>query len=123
MEFEMVEGRWAIDHLIDLVPDLNLEIDIYWAANFGANDPAEVVRKHRNRAHLLHVKDGLLVKGEPHVAVGSGKMDIPATLKEVDESVTQWYVVELDECATDMMAAVRESYDYLVGFELASGRR
>lgn len=123
MEFEMVEGRWAIDHLIDLVPDLCLEIDIYWCANFGANDAADVVAKHRSRAHLLHVKDGSLVKGEPHLAVGSGKMDIPGTLAAADESVTHWHVVELDECATDMMQAVRDSYNYLVGNGLSSGRR
>ncbi len=123
MEFEMVAGKWAIQHLVELVPDLHLEIDIYWCAAFGANDPGEVVRSYRNRAHLIHVKDGPLVKGEPHVAVGAGKMDIPGTLAQVDENVSQWYVVELDECATDMMQAVRESYEYLVGNGLASGRR
>lgn len=123
MEFEMVEGKWAIQHLIDLVPDLHLEIDIYWCANFGANNAAEVVRTYRDRAHLLHVKDGPLVKGEPHVAVGAGKMDIPAVLAEENPAVTKWHVVELDECATDMMEAVRGSYDYLVGNGLAIGNR
>ena len=123
MEFEVVDGQWAIQHLIDLVPDLHLEIDIYWCANFGANNPAEVVSAYRDRSHLLHVKDGPLVKGEPHVAVGSGKMDIPTTLKAQDPDVTQWHVVELDECATNMMKAVKDSYDYLVANSLALGNR
>lgn len=100
-----------------------MEIDIYWCANFGANNPAEVVSAYRDRAHLLHVKDGPLVKGEPHVAIGSGKMDIPTTLKAQDTTVTQWHVVELDECATDMMKAVKDSYDYLVTNSLALGNR
>lgn len=122
-EFEEVEGKWAIQHLLDLVPELFLEIDIYWASAFGANDPAEVIRGYRDRAHLLHVKDGPLVKGEPHTAVGAGRMDIPATLAQVNPDVTQWYVVELDECATDMIEAVRESYNYLVSNDLAEGNR
>lgn len=123
MEFEKVEGKWAIQHLVEMAPDLHLEIDIYWCSAFGENDPVEVVRTYRDRAHLLHVKDGPLVKGEPHVAVGAGKMDIPATLTAADPDVTQWYVVELDECATDMMEAVRDSYDFLVGKGLALGNR
>lgn len=123
MEFEMVKGKWAIQHLIDLVPDLHLEVDIYWCANFGENDPVEVVRTYRDRAHLIHVKDGSLVRGEPHVAVGSGKMDIRATLQAENPDVTKWHVVELDECATDMMAAVKGSYDYLVSNGLALGNR
>jgi len=120
MEFEMVDGRWAIEHLLEMVPELNLEIDIYWCAAFGANDPAAVVAKYRDRAPLLHVKDGPLVKGEPHVAVGAGAMDIPGVLEAGDP---EWLVVELDECAGDMMSAVEESYLYLVGNELASGNK
>jgi len=122
-EFEPVEGRLAIDHLLEYAPELNLEIDIYWCAAFGANNPAEIVAKHRDRAPLLHVKDGPLVKGEPHTAVGSGKMDIPATLAAANPDVLKWLVVELDECGTDMLTAVEGSYNYLVGNGLASGNR
>jgi hypothetical protein len=32
-------------------------------------------------------------------------------------------VVELDECATDMMEAVKQSYTYLTGNGLAVGRK
>ncbi len=123
MEFEIIEGRWAIDHLMERVPNLHLEIDIYWCANFGENDPAQVVRTYQDRAHLLHVKDGPLVRGEPHVAVGSGKMDIRPTLNAQNPDVTKWHVVELDECATDMMKAVKDSYDYLISKGLAFGNR
>jgi sugar phosphate isomerase/epimerase len=123
MEFELVEGKWAIQHLIEQVPDLHLEIDIYWCSAFGANNPAEVVKTYKERAHLLHVKDGPLVKGEPHVAVGSGKMNIPGVLAEANPEVTKWHVVELDECGTDMMEAVRDSYNYLVGRGLSDGNK
>lgn len=122
-EFQPVEGRLAIDRLLELLPDQTLEIDVYWACAFGANDPAEQVAKHRSRAPLLHVKDGPNVQGQPHTAVGSGTLDIPRVLGAADPEVTDWLIVELDECATDMMEAVAQSYRYLVGNGLAEGNR
>ena len=37
--------------------------------------------------------------------------------------VTEWMVVEIDSCATDMMEAVERSYKYLVGNKLAAGKK
>ena len=51
---------------------------------------------------LAHIKDGPLVKDQPHVAVGSGKMDFEPIFAAVDPDVFEWAVVELDNCATDM---------------------
>jgi sugar phosphate isomerase/epimerase len=121
-EFEQVAGRLAYDVFAELCPDVLFEIDTYWAANFGANDPAEQVAKFASRTPLLHIKDGPLTKDSPMTAVGSGKMDVPAVIAAADPGVLRWLVVELDACATDMVEAVRQSYDYLVGAGLASGR-
>ncbi len=123
MEFEPLGAGLKIDLLARLCPELLFEVDVYWAANFGANDPAEQVRRLRDRIELLHVKDGPLERGQPHVAVGSGKMDVPAVLGAADPGRLRWLVVELDDCATDMMQAVRESHGYLVGNGLAAGAR
>ena len=57
------------------------------------------------------------------VAVGSGKVDVPAVIGAADPGTVEWLVVELDACATDMMTAIRESYEYLIGNNLAEGRR
>jgi len=122
-EFELVDGRLAYDHFAALCPDVRFEIDTYWAANFGANDPAEQVAKFRDRAPLLHIKDGPLVKDAAHLAVGQGKIDVPAVIAAADPRVLRWLVVELDFCATDMMKAVADSYGYLTRRGLARGKR
>ena len=122
-EFWMVEGRFAIQRLVDLCPGLTLEIDTYWSSAFGANDPAKVLAQFADIAPLLHIKDGPLVQGQAHVAVGSGKMDFHEILSEINPNITDWLVVELDECDGDMMEAVRDSYRYLVGEGLADGRK
>jgi sugar phosphate isomerase/epimerase len=122
-EFDLIDGRLKYDVFAELAPKVAFEIDTYWAANFGAVDPAAVVKRHAKRAPLLHVKDGPLVKDQPMLAVGSGKMDFRAVIGAADPKVLQWLVVELDECATDMLEAVRASYDWLVGNGFATGRR
>lgn len=121
-EFRLFDGRPAFHYLQEWVPDLTFELDTYWAANFGACDPAAELTRIRDRAPLLHIKDGPLEAKQPHVAVGSGRMDVPGIIAAADDGVLEWLVVELDACATDMMTAVRESHDYLVGHGLAEGR-
>jgi sugar phosphate isomerase/epimerase len=97
------------------------EVDTYWAQTAGA-DAAQVVKELGSRAPLLHIKDGPATKEAPMTAVGEGKMDVPAIVK-AGEGSTEWLIVELDRCATDMMEAVEKSYTYLVGKGLARGNR
>ncbi len=120
-EFAEINGSTAYHHLQDAVPDVEFEIDIYWAANFGHNDPAAELARVRARTPLIHVKDGPLEPRQSHVAVGSGKMDIAAVFAATDPNVLEWAIVELDACDTDMMAAVAASYTYLTSNHLAQG--
>jgi hypothetical protein len=53
-------------------------------------------------------------------ALGEGVVDIPAIVAAGAGS-TEWLVVELDRCATDMMEAVHKSYQYLIEKELGRG--
>lgn len=122
-EFETVDGRLAYDRFMDLCPGLRCEIDIYWASNFGAVDAAAQVARYRARTPLLHIKDGPLVRDQAHVAVGGGKVNVPAVLHAAHPAVLRWLVVELDRCDTDMLEAVAQSYDYLIGNRLAAGNR
>ncbi len=121
-EFERLLGRAKIDWLLDLVPDLHLEIDTYWASNFQAEVPAEQVRRFAARTPYLHLKDGPFIKDQPMVACGGGKQDFPAIVGAADPKLLQWVVVELDACATDMLTAVIESKRFLVDKGLARGR-
>jgi len=119
---EKLEGRYVFDIILEGAPDLFSELDTYWAA-LGKADPAQVIRTHKKRMPLLHIKDGTLEQGTKHLAVGSGVLDWPGIINAADPSVLEWLVVELDECATDMMEAVKQSYVYLTGNGLAVGRK
>jgi sugar phosphate isomerase/epimerase len=121
-EFEKLDGRLKFEILAELAPNVRFEMDTYWASNFGANDSVKLVKKYADRCPLLHIKDGLLVKDQPLLAVGSGKMDIPAVVNAAGNA-TKWLIVEQDDSATDMFECVESSYKYLAGNGLAEGNR
>ena len=120
-EFGEIDGRAAFDLMLErLDPAVEFEVDTYWAQTAGS-DPAAVVGRLGMRAALLHIKDGPCTRDEPMTAVGDGKVDFPAIVAAA-AGTTEWMIVELDVCATDMMAAVEKSYAYLIEKELARGR-
>ena len=122
-EFQRLDGRIKLEVLEQFCPKLNYQIDTYWAGNFGAENPAKMVAHFKDKAPLLHIKDGTFEKGVPMVAAGKGKQDFPAIFKAANPAVLKWVIVELDACATDMTQAVADSYTYLVGSGLASGNK
>lgn len=56
-------------------------------------------------------------------AAGSGTVNMPAIFAAVNPAVTDWYIVELDECATDMIESVAESYRWLTVNRYAIGNK
>ena len=113
------DGRRAYQVMLEhLAPEVFLEVDTYWIKAAGA-DPAAVLRELGPRAPLLHIKDGPATREAPMTAVGEGVMDFAAIAQA---SAAEWWIVELDRCATDMQEAVQRSYTYLTTKGLAHGK-
>ena len=122
-EFDRIDGRIKYDIFMELCPDMQCEIDVYWAANFGEVDPVDIVKRYSGKAPLLHLKDGTLRKEDLQKPLGAGKLDIKSVIAAADPSVLQWLIVELDTSDRDMIQSVRESYDYLIDNGLAKGNK
>lgn len=120
-EMHEIDGQLALETFLELAPDVFSELDTYWACNFGAVDVPALLARQAARCPILHIKDGPLVQDQPHTAVGAGKMDFASVIAAADESVLEWVVVELDQCATDMLTAVNESCQYLTASGLGEG--
>ncbi len=117
-EFQRLDGRLKYDYYFDECPDIQLELDTYWCANFGAEDPAAMVKYYADRLALLHIKDGNLIPGDyKFVAVGTGKIDVPAVIAAAPAQVSTM-IVEMDDCATDMLEALTAGRRYLVDNKL-----
>jgi sugar phosphate isomerase/epimerase len=125
-----VDGRYVYEILLEHTePDIFFEIDTYWVKVAG-HDPAKIVAEFGKRAPLLHIKDGPAKwndslpedNPDPMVAVGKGTQNFPAVVKAANGN-TEWMVVEMDKTATDVFAAIQDSYTYLVKNKLAKGKK
>lgn len=121
-EYEMVEGQPAYQLMLELLDDdVAFELDTYWV-KVGGQDPIAVLNELSARIPLIHVKDGAANDpATPMVAVGEGTLDYHAIINAGGDNLT-WLIVELDQCATDMMEAVTKSYQYLVAEGLGHGK-
>ncbi|MBA4053583.1 MAG: hypothetical protein C0490_02625 [Marivirga sp.] len=114
-----IDDQYAYEVLMEILdPDIFFEIDTYWIKVAG-HDPAKIVEFLGKRAPFLHIKDGpatwtdtIATDPEPMVPVGSGAQNFPAIVKSAGGS-TQWMVVEMDKCATDIFEAIAKSRAYL----------
>lgn len=115
-------GEPVYRHMLEyLREDVLFQVDTYWVQTGGC-DPATVVAELSGRCPLLHIKDGPCDRQQAMQARGEGKVDFPAIVAAAGER-TEWMIVELDRCDTDMVEAVEKSYRYLVGHGLATGKR
>ena len=118
-EFEPVGDSYPYRILkTEMDESIFYEVDTYWVQTAGL-DPAAVLQELGHRAPILHIKDGPAKQNQDMLAVGSGVMDISAVFAAAHNP--EWAVVELDSCATDMLTAVQESYNYLTGSGFAKG--
>jgi sugar phosphate isomerase/epimerase len=114
------------DNLLQLAPKAHLEVDIYWVQVGGA-DPVKVIEKYGKRVRMLHIKDGPANKRDSNAdmtAVGQGDVKVADCVKAAERAGNVGALtVELDRCATDMMDAVRASYDFMIKNKLATGKK
>jgi sugar phosphate isomerase/epimerase len=111
-------GKPCYDILIDEGgPDLMLEVDTFWAVIAGV-DPANIFARCPGRVPVIHVKDLEVVEkiGPVMCPVGEGNLDWERIVKTCDDSGTEWYVVEQDDCRRDPFSCLRSSWEYLSSF-------
>ena len=97
--------------LAELPPEVELELDVYWAA-VGGRDPVAEINAVADRLRLLHMKDRAPGR-EPHDAPpGQGDLPFPAIVSAARDVGVEWYVVEQDE-PQDAIADIALARRYL----------
>lgn len=107
-----IDGKHSLEVLADnLVPEVVLEVDTYWAYVGGADVPA-LLGRLGDRVVALHIKDGDGTKNNKNqVAVGDGIIPVWDCIDATAN--LQVGVVELDDTSGEMFEAVERSYTYL----------
>ena len=79
----------------------------------GGGDPAEMVRRYRDRLAHVHLKD-IELATTTFVPLGQGDLDFDDIVRAVRESgYDNWLVVELDSTPGEPKDAAAASYDHL----------
>ena len=124
-DFTPINGTPALHLFMDAVQKdlVFLELDIFWVSVAGHN-PADVIKKYSGRVPMLHLKDkapGVPVQFNEKVPptafkeVGSGTIDIAASLSAAATAGVRHYFVEQDQTPGDPIASLRQSFQYLSG--------
>ena len=113
-EFEPLDGTTVWDLLIaELPPEVELELDVYWAA-VGGRDPVTAIQAIPDRIRLLHMKD-MAAGAEPHDApAGHGILPFADIVEAARSAGVDWYVVEQDE-PDDALDDIARAFRYLAG--------
>ena len=120
-EFIEVDGELVYKQMLEhLAPEVFFEVDAYWVQTAGP-DPAAVIAELGRRAPLIHLKDGPCTRKDDMQALGEGVTDFQSIVDAGGDDV-DWWIVELDRCATDMVEAVEKSYTFLTEKGFARGR-
>ena len=113
-EFEPLDGTTVWDILMaELPPEVELELDVYWAA-VGGREPVAEILATPERIRLLHMKD-MAAGAEPHDApAGHGTLPFPEIVEAARSAGVEWYIVEQDE-PDDEFADIGRAFGYLAG--------
>jgi len=111
-EFAPLDGTTVWDVLLaELAPEVELELDVYWAA-VGGRDPVAEIRANADRVRLMHMKDRT-PGPEPHDApAGEGNLPFPEIIEAGRAAGVEWYIAEQDE-PRDALEDIASAYRYL----------
>lgn len=117
-EFDNLGGVNGMDILAQETDPqyVKFNLDIFWL-HYAGQDPAEFIRKHRDRTGYFHFKDGRTSsKGVAHpefTELGRGEVDLVAAMQAVREVGAEFIVVEQDSTHLSPLESCSISRDYL----------
>lgn len=113
-EFQQQEGGRPYDVLLqqtdkDLV---KMEMDIYWVTKAGL-DPVALMKEHKGRFPLWHVKDMDKTPQQNFTEVGNGSINFEEIFKHAGDSGMKYFFVEQDQCPGDPFVSIAKSIKYI----------
>jgi sugar phosphate isomerase/epimerase len=113
-EFEPLDGTTIWDALVEaLPPEVEIELDLYWAA-VGGRDLVAEIRALSGRVRLLHMKDLAPGPTPRDAPAGEGSLPFAAIVDAARAAGVDWYIVEQDE-PRDPLDDSRRALAYLQG--------
>lgn len=114
-EWKPVDGTTFYDVLLkETDPALvHMEMDIYWVVRAGQN-PIEILRKHRGRYALVHVKDRDKSNPDITTEVGKGDIDFKKIIPAAEAAGVTHFIMEQENFTNiDPFVSITESATYM----------
>jgi sugar phosphate isomerase/epimerase len=107
------DDRLKEDLVLETAKNVNMELDIAWAAAAKA-DPAAYLRKYKGRCPVVHAKD-VLIQGNRNTltALGKGSVKWDDVFAAGKEAGVEWYIYEQDNGQGTPIEFARASYEWL----------
>jgi sugar phosphate isomerase/epimerase len=108
-EFIRFNGRYAMDILLENMPSVQYEPDVFWIARAGVNPLAYIkpFADDGRRICAIHAKE-MAKEGNGNVYIGQGKIDF-AGLAALCPPSKYCYIVEQEEFSTDHFDGISKS--------------
>jgi sugar phosphate isomerase/epimerase len=101
-EFAAFDGTTIWEVLrAEMTDDVDLEIDVYWAAG-GGMDPAGLIGSATGRVKTLHMKDRGPGRAFADAPAGQGTLDFPAIVAAGRAAGVEWYIAEQDDAVSPL---------------------
>lgn len=114
-EMESVDGKLAIDWLMESAPKLGFEMDLAWVQR-GNQNGVQLLQKYAGRCQRVHCKDvapaGQNEDQMGFADVGHGVLDWAALLPAAKAAGAEWYIVEHD-LPKEPLVSIRRSFEFL----------
>jgi sugar phosphate isomerase/epimerase len=113
-EFIVENGRYLLDTLLETVPpeELDLELDIYWAAYAGV-DYRSYLWENAERIKLLHFKQMADFETKRGADLGDGVIDFGELVEIGDRIGVEHYILEQEEFDISPLVSVKKGFDYI----------
>lgn len=103
------------------VPDLLIEMDVYWVDHAGVSAD-KLIERCSGKLPVVHIKDKEVIGHDPIIApIGEGNLDWDTLLPALAKSGTQWIAIEQDICRRDAFDCLRSSYEFLKAHPALNG--
>lgn len=110
-EFAMPYGRYLLDVLMDLVPELYFELDVYWAAYAGV-DPLSFMKRHNGRFKWIHLKQ-LDKTNRKCVDLPCGDINLTTIIDTGIGQKVEHFIFEQEEFSDSPAASAQVACEYL----------
>lgn len=116
MELRPIDGgAAAAERLLDMVPDMQLTLDIYQSEMAGM-DTAALMRRYAGRVDMLHFKDAQTMDTKaPLTPVGAGAIDFAPALSACADAGVKIGFAEQERWQGDAFECMKQSLDYMRG--------